>query len=239
MLNQSRVLKYVKDHLAFDFNFIEKTDDEIIEHIAEYTVREFSLYFPQKKKLNLPLNIESNRVPGRANEFYLEEPEGIEILNVVDIYFPMGDWLLFGHPPLGPMSQGELRQWALDVEVAGMVKQFSSYDKTFQFSHPNIVRISPVPNNCDSCTVEYERMQPADLSGIPNDLQMTFCELALADIMILIGRIRKRYGDGVMRTPFGEIPLGSDIFEEGKEKKREVLELLKAGPMMNIIFDRG
>ena len=106
MLNQSRVLKYVKDHLAFDFNFIEKTDDEIIEHIAEYTVREFSLYFPQKKKLNLPLNIESNRVPGRANEFYLEEPEGIEILNVVDIYFPMGDWLLFGHPPLGPMSQG-------------------------------------------------------------------------------------------------------------------------------------
>ena len=33
----------------------------------------------------------------------------------------------------------------------------------------------------------------------------------MSDIMIQIGRVRKKFGDGVIRTPFGEIPLGSEI----------------------------
>ena len=87
-------------------------------------------------------------------------------------------------------------------------------------------------------TIEYERQQPVDLSGIPNDLQDYFKRLALADIMIVIGRIRKRYG-GNMRTPFGDIPLEDSIFDEGKEMKRDIIETLERLYIPNVRIDHG
>jgi hypothetical protein len=117
---------------------------------------------------------------------------------------------------------------------------FSSFDYTFEFRHPNIIRISPLPSSTlGIITVEYEREQPHDLSGVPNDLHIYYKKLALSDIMMVIGRIRKRYGGGNLRTPFGEIPLESDIYEEGKDKKQEVIEYLERLYIPNVRIDHG
>jgi len=240
MLNATRVLKYIKDNLAFPFNFIEIDDPKIMEYVTEYTVREFSYYIPQVRRMNLNLTLATNRVPGRSNEYFLYDPQGLEILNVVDIYFDEGNLILHGHPPLGPLSFGEVKEWALAVATSMQVKVFSSWDYTNEFIHPNIVRISPaIVNAGPNVTVEYERMQPPDFRGIPNEFQVLFCEMALADIMILIGRIRKKYGDGTLRTPFGEIPLSAEVGDEGKDKKREIVEKLIAGALPNVIIDHG
>jgi hypothetical protein len=236
MLNTSRVLKYIKDNLGFPFSHFEFDDNDIIDYFTSYSLREFSHYFPYTEKINLNLLLPSSKVPGRGNEFYLETSK--EILSVIDVYFPMGDYILFGHPPIGPFSLGELKEWALNVEVAGMIKHYSSYDKTFEFKHPNIVRISPIPTNIQNCTVEIETIQPTDLSGVTNDTQHYFLELALADAMIRIGSVRKKYG-GQMRTPFGEIPINSEIYEEGKDKKRDILEKLVAGSIPNVSIEFG
>ena len=238
MLNQSRILKYVKDNLGFPFMALELEDDQILEHITTYTLREWSYYVPEVKRTYLNLDLEANQVAGRSNEFLITDEQGLEILNVKDIYFPMGSQIMFGQPPLGPLSHGELREWALAVETSQTVKLFSSFDYTFEFIHPNMVRISPVPNNVGTVTVEYERIQPDDLSGIPNELQVLFCEFCLADIQIVIGRVRRKYS--AIRTPFGEIPLdGESVFSEGKEKKRELIEKLSLGPLLNVTFDAG
>jgi len=239
MLNQSRVLQYVKDNLGFPFMTLELEDDKILEHVTTYTLREWSYYVPEVKKTYLNLDLEANQVPAKDNEFYITDEQGLEILNVKNLYFPLGNQVMFGQPPIGPLSHGDLREWALAVETSQTVKLFSSYDYTFEFTHPNVVRISPTPNNVGTITVEYERMQPDDLSGIPNELQVLFCDFALADIQIIIGRIRKKYGGGSLRTPFGEIPLESDIFDEGKEKKRELIEKLSLGPLLNVTFAKG
>ena len=238
MLNVNRVLSYVKDNLGFPFMQLELEDDKIIEYIQTYTLREFSYYVPEVKKLGLNLNLAANKVAGRANEYYIEDPQGREILNIVEIYFDTGNLMLFNHPPLGPMTHFEIRNWALQTETANQTKSFSSFDYTFEFQHPNIVRISPVPNNTEFVTVEYERVQSSDLSGIPTEYEWTFLQMALADIMVMIGRIRKKYSDQI-RTPFGEVPLNAEIYDEGKEMKREILEKLSLGPVMNVIFDRG
>lgn len=241
MLNQSRVLNYVKDNLGFPFQFMELEDDKIIEYFTNYSLREFSRYVPEVRTMALNLGFSANQVVGRVNEFYIYEPEGREILNVVNIYFPVGQSLIFGHPPLGPFSQGELRTWALDVEVAGMIKQFSSYDYTHEFRHPNILIIRPNPTSSEYnvIAVEYERMQAEDLRGVPNEFQILFCELALADIMIVLGRIRKKYGGGTLRTPFGEVPLEAEILDEGRDKKRDIIEKLTAGSLPNVVLDIG
>jgi hypothetical protein len=240
MLNKTRVLNYIKDNLAFPFTQLELTDEKIIEYFTEHTLREFSYYVPEVKTVPIDLNLETNRVPNKQNEYYIHEPQGLEILNVVDCYFDQSDWYALGHPPFGVFNHFELREWALRVEQAGQTKMFSSFDYTHEFKHPNIVRVSPAfPTQLRFFTVEYERQQNPDLSGIPNDLHLDFQKLALADIQILMGRIRKKYGGGNLRTPFGEIPLESEIFEEGRDLKREQIEKLERLFIPNVKVDHG
>jgi len=230
MLSQSRVLDYIKSNLGFPFMQLE--------YITNYTLKEFSYYSPEVKRIGLNLDLEANQVPSKSNEYYIEDPEGREILNVKDIYPTSAQYVATGHPPLGPLAYGEIKGWALDVETSMTLNLFSDFDITFEFAHPNIIRISGMRGSSSGfITVEYERMQSKDLSGIPNDLQWIFQEFALADIMIVLGRIRKRYTD--IKTPFGEVPISAEIGDEGKEKKRELIEKLSLGPMTNVIFDRG
>lgn len=240
MLSQNQVLTYIKDNLGWPFMHLELEDEKIIEYTTKHTLKEFSYYVPQVWKMGVNLDLEQNKVPGVANEWYIYDDQGLEILNVIDFYSTAGELYLHGHPPLGPLTHGEIPQWALQVEMAMETKMFSSFDYTFEFRHPNIIRISPLPSSTlGIITVEYERQQPPDLSGIPNDLHYYYEELALADIMMVIGRIRKRYGGGNLRTPFGEIPLESDIHDEGKEKKREVIEKLERLYIPNVRIDHG
>jgi len=147
MLDDSRVLNYIKKNLGFPFMHLEWSDKEILSYVKEDTIREWSYYVPDVKKLALNLNLDSSKVPGRVNEFYINEPDGREILNIVDLYFDQGNYYALGHPPLGVFTHGELRDWALRVETSMQTKMFSSWDYTFEFKHPNIVRISPYPVN--------------------------------------------------------------------------------------------
>ncbi len=238
MLNHSRVLGYIKDHLGFPHVHVELDDKQIIQRFVTYTLREFSEYIPDVKKVPIDLNNSTYKVPGIQNEFYIKDPDNVEILNVVDIYFDGTDELLHGAPIFGPMSHFEIREFALATEMAGQLKMFSSFDKTFEFRTPNIVRISPVPTTGAFCTIEYERIQPEDLRGIPNEHQILFCKLALSDIQIQIGTIRKKYG-GQIRTPFGEIPLNDEIYSEGKELKEKCIEKMERLYLPNVSIDFG
>jgi len=240
MLSVNDVLDFVKSNLGFPFMHLELEDADIIDYIQKNTVKEYSYYVPQVMKVPLNTNLEAAKVPGIGNEFYIWEPQGLEILNVVEIYMSASELFFYGHPPIGPMSMGEIGEWALSVSNSMMVKMFSTYDYTFEFKHPNVVRISPASTtNLGTVIIEYERQQPPDLSGIPNDLQSYFKDLALADIMIVLGRIRKRYGNGNLKSPFGDIPLESEIFDEGKELKSKTIEVLERLYVPNVRLDHG
>ena len=238
MLNQQKVLNYIKDGIGFPFMHVEWSDEKIIEYCTEHTLSEFSHFQPDKNIMNLNLLLEANQVPGKGNEWYLNEPKGREIFNVVDIYFPLGNTMLFGHPPMGILSHGELKEFALSVTTSITAKLFSDYDYTFEFKHPNRIRISPNPTNESNITVEYERTHAKDLGTIPNEFQYIFKQLALADIMIALGRIRKRYS-GNVRTPFGEIPLEDSMFDEGRDLKRDIIEKLDNTLVTNVVIDHG
>jgi len=239
MLNSSRLLSYIKGNIGFPWQFIELTDAEILEYVTQFTIRTFGHFFPDENTIGLNLNTTTNKVPNKANEYYITDPEGREIIGVSHIYFGQGNLYIFGHPPIGPMSLMELPQWALSTEIAGWVKSFSSWNYTFVFKSPNIISIRPTPTSETWVAVEYEREHSDDFSTIPNELQMYFCDLCLADIMIMIGRIRKKYGAGGLKSPFGEIPLSDEIYEEGKEKRAEVIEKLTSGALTNVVISFG
>jgi len=240
MLNSSKVLKYVKTELGYPYSLIELDDTEILEHIEEFTIPEFSHYFPDKTTTSVNLAVTTNKVSGKSNEYYITDDLNLEIYSVIDIYYSGSENYMFGHPVFGPMGLSDVASWALDTEVAGMIKKFSSFNRTFEFKHPNILRISPAPTNINYITVEYERCQPTDFSKIPNDLSPIFLELCLSDIMIVLGRIRSKYATGeTIKTPYGEIPIQANILDEGRDKKREILEKLTIGSMPNVIVNFG
>lgn len=240
MLNDTKVINYVKDNLGFPFMQLELEDNKILEYVKTYTLVSFSDFVRNGKTIYLDLNSNVNKVPGKQNEFYIHDDEGLEIIGVVALYPNEADYYMHGHPPLGPMSWGEAPSWALSTMNAMNTKMYSSFDKTWEFKHPNIIRISPVAGTSShGVTIKYETIQPSDFRGIPNELQTLFCRLALADIKIVIGRIRKRYGDGNLTTPFGDIPLSAEIFDEGKEERKEIMDMLDETFIPSIIVDHG
>ena len=177
--------------------------------------------------------------PMEQNAFYIYEPDNLEILGIVDIAYPMGSYLFFGHPYMGVMSGLQLPNFILQTEIARWGRKYSIWDFKFEFESPNIFRIRPVPGDMEYIILIYERVQPPDFSKIPNEFQRLFLDLCLADIMMLIGRIRKRYGDGNLKTPFGEIPIGAEIFEEGKELKEKLMEKMENTQIPNIRVSLG
>jgi len=235
MLTIGSVLDYIKANLGFPFQIVEFSDADISNYIVNNTLREFSFYLP--RKATVTIDPTRDKVPDTYNKYYIVDPAHLEIIRLVRLYFSAAEELLFGHPPLGPFTQFELREWALNVEVAKTVKLFSSFDYTYEFEHPNIVRISPRPNS-GPIVAEYETVHAPNLSTIPVSFEIWFKKFALADIKIQLGAIRKRYS-GNLRTPFGEIPINEAIGDEGKEEKRELIDKLELGSIPMVVVDVG
>jgi len=238
MLNDNLVLDYIKENLSFPFQKLEIDDDKILDYTKKFTLRKFSYYVPDKNKISLNMNLEINKVPSRTNEFYIRDPEGIDIMNVIEVIPMQGDYLMTGHPIMGGFGIPSIREWALNVNNAMTVRTFSDQDKTWEYQPPNIIRITNRVFAWDRCTVEYERLQPVDFRKIPTDLHMLFLDYALACMMVNIGRIRKKYAQGNLRTPFGEIPIGDEIFDEGQTNKQEIEQRMETlfTPNLNVFF---
>ncbi len=133
-----------------------------------------------------------------------------------------------------------MKWWALDIFKSKMFSRFSDFDKTYHYINPNIVEV--LDSNdlafADNFVVEYERMQPHDLSKIPIAMSMLFMDLALAHVMIKLGSLRSHYGDGRITTPFGEIPLNGDTLkQEGNDLRRECVERLIEESIPNVWID--
>jgi hypothetical protein len=241
MLNQNKVLNYIKTNLGFPYQFIEMEDSAILDYISKYTISEYSHFFPHTNTIGYNLKSPVNLVPDKANEYYIQDPDGLEIIDIKSIIFRMSQLTMFGHPPLGPLSLGELPSWTLAVETAGWIKTYSNWNYTYEFKHPNVIRISPTPVSEDICVIEYERVHDPSFSTITADLAHMFMDFCLADIMILLGRIRSKYSEGGgLATPFGNVPLqGSQLYDEGREKKKELLDKFEQGSLPSLSWHFG
>ena len=238
MLNDNLVLDYIKENLSFPFQKLEIDDDKILDYTKRFTLRKFSYYVPDKNKISLDMNLDINKVSSMSNEYYVRDPEGIDIMNVIEVIPMEGDYLMTGHPIMGGQGIPSIREWALQTNNSMTSRTFSDMDKTWEFIPPNKIRITGRIFKWNRCVVEYERLQPTDFRKIPTDLHMLFMDYALACMMENIGRIRKKYSQGNLRTPFGEIPIGDEIFDEGQTKKQEIEQRMEQlfTPNLSVFF---
>lgn len=237
MIGDNEVLDYIKFNLGSPFLKLEMDDEEILKYIKKYTLKTFSKYLPDTNKIELDLGDPNNVFPEEENAFYLFEKDGLEILNVKDVYYSLGGEIIFGHPIMGAYSFGEIPSLVLAMEENNITKLFSDFDFHFFFKAPNVLYIRPIPQT-QTVVVEYERVHPPDFSTIPVDMEEDFLDLALADIKIIIGQRRKRY-NGTIRTPFGEIPLDVGILDEGRDERDKLITKFEQFSYPNVIFDKG
>lgn len=237
MISWSIVLQRVKDNLGFPFQGIERTDDEIVDYMKRTILRKWDYYFPSVNRISLNTYDDKIRVPNRVSCYYLFDPEGREIKNIKAMYNDMGTLLLFGHDVYGSFNYDQVPQIALQNQQARNNIIYSPYYYTVRFYPPNICEIMPKFEG--TCTIEYERASDVELGDISPDLEDTFIELCIGQVMMWIGSNRMKFSQ--YDTQFGSLTVnGDNIYQQGKEIYDRVMDRLQTSYMcMNTVFDAG
>ena len=236
MLSWSFIIQRIKDELSLPFQMLEKSDKQIIEYLKSNDLKKFTFYFPQKWRLTLDCSDPSVQVAGRHSEYYLIDPDGRQIINVVDFIPTIGTHLMNGHPFMDPWAVGQVEEWHLGVYNSNLLAPFSNFKYITEFMAPNMIRISPKYSG--SCTIEYERSHDTELSTINPELEDFFADLCLGMFFMQIGRLRQKYN--TTNTPFGEIPLNGDmLYNDGKEIYDRTIEKFDRLTVPNVVFISG
>ena len=218
---------YVKHNLSLPSTFIEFANADMQEYIVNFTIPEFSNFYPDIHRTGVSCGAAKHRVSEYPeSRYYFFDNEDLGIYGIKECYFPMEGIIgVAGHPMMGPMSLKGAESWALSVLESRFVHAFSEFNYTYKYVPPNRVEL-PTQMKPTSFAVEYMREQPHDLRKIPPTMERHFLDLCLGDIQIWIGSLRSHYGDGRITLPFGpELNLNGDkLKEEGKALKEQVLQ---------------
>lgn len=95
MLSKQKVIFFIKQRLGYPNVTIEKTDEDMWEYIRNFSIMEFSKYVPDYQELILDCQDEENKTADDSM-FLLHEPEGAQIIDIVDIPMPFNNMLVNG-----------------------------------------------------------------------------------------------------------------------------------------------
>lgn len=231
MLTKAEVLKYIKQNLAFPWQALELSDDDIINYITDFTIKNFSYFWPDKNKMafNATNDNRHNNVP---NEYYITDPDDMPILYLLEIV-DSSSVVSAGHPIVG-LSGSEPERYVYKIEKLSPQFRWGWQRFEYEFIHPNIIRLSGLyPNNM---VVEYARVHNPDFHTINIHQQKYFLPYCLAEIKIWLGSLRKKYSS--LTTPYGDIPISADLYDEGKTEKSDLEEKLRVRNL-DVVISRG
>jgi len=221
VLTKNDVLEYIKETIEYPLQALELDDDNLWRYIRKFTLKEFSYLWPDVTKMYYNFGDNDNLAGDISNEFLFVDPLGQQVIALVEVL--QGDpFSIKGHPIWGNFNTSKPEVWVSDVVNAGPNFRWGWNTYSFEFIHPNIIRIGGT--NPGACSVVYERVHPDDLHTIKFSQEMWFLRLALADTKIRLGQIRKKFSE--LSTPMGNIPISPDIGDEGKTEKESIIETL-------------
>ena len=227
LLSRSKVIYFIKQKLGFPHVAIELSDDQMWDYIKNFTIVEFSKYRPDVQEMVLNTKDPKNKTHDDF-VFLLHEPEGAQILNVVEVIRSQTSLFIMGYPYQGPLtSYDALPSNVAAAEQAETTEQFSNNLLNWLFMPPNRLRInvSMLPNKV---VVRYSRVQPESLYYVPAEYEPEFLYLCLSDIMNICGNIRGKYSN--LSTPFGDIPISGDLASAAENLKSNVISRLEQLP---------
>jgi hypothetical protein len=235
MLSMQKVLYYIKRQLGFPYVGIELSDNDIEMEIKMFVLPKFSKYVPNINWVPVNPNNPQHLVTPGSNMYYIFDPDGCSILNVVAVHYEETDYLVHRYPYTYTLAnEEEVIAYVEGIERAETAMIFSGAARTFMYIPPNIIRVYPHREPPASFIVKYERVHPEHLATIPAEFEIDFLVLSLAHIMTICGNIRNKYQ--TITTPFGDIPLNADLRERAETLEQNVISRLENLPP-NILID--
>jgi hypothetical protein len=218
----SNVIDYIKMNLGANVNRIELSDEQIQEILENHTLPEFSNYDSLRIYHRMTRHDIVSDYPIRRYQINTD-------YRILDVNKKINNSMmddLIGAVELGTTDLADflVKRNATDMRLS------VSPTETYRFVAPDILEL--IETGFYNSTIEFVLelgVVHKDVSTISPSLYDQFRSLALGDIMINLGRIRKRFGQ--LSTPYGTIDNNADaLIQEGKELKNQVLDTFRMLP---------
>lgn len=223
------VLMRIHDELGSGNTKLEITDRQIIETIQLQVMPIFSSYSDNNRfyKMTQSHLISSNPVLQYKfeddMEFGISEIKAIimdQSATRLDIQF-MNDVYT---------NSGDITDYLVKQNYLQM-SEMTIAPNTWKFVRPDIIQIRKGASNYSEdlgFIVEYGAVHKSP-ETIDSGMWQEFLDLALAYIMVKVGKIRKKFDN--FTTPFGQVVLNADeLIQEGNLLKQNVLDRLNRTP---------
>lgn len=231
--NWDNLLSYVKLNLGADTKSFEYDDEQMLEIIKEHTLPEFSRYVPLLRYYYMIEGINTIRTePTYIYQFINFDYKILKINNVIEksTLTDMDQTFAFAQ------NSGDVTDFLMQMNIAHM-GQVAAAPNTWRFFAPDKIEVTRAPNTniiSRDFIAEVACIHDNPTSVNP-DMYMYLRDLALADIMIFIGRLRTKFRQ--FSTPFGQVDLNADdLLQEGKTLKQETVQAMKELPPEDYIF---
>ncbi len=231
--NWANLLDYVKLNLGADSKSFEFDDEQMMEKIQEHTLPEFSRYVPLLRYYFMLEEVNAIRTePTHIYQFKNFKYKILKVSQIMtkDSITDINQFYSYAR------SDGDITDFLMGMNMAHMGR-VAMAPNTWKFIAPDKIEFifSPtttLPSRDFITEVACVHENPTTVNP---DMYMYLRDLALADMMIFIGRIRTKFRQ--FSTPFGQVDLNADdLLQEGKQLKAETVQALKDLPPEDYIF---
>lgn len=221
----NNILGHIKRNLGAPVNFLEMSDEEIIEGIKEDVLPYFSQYSPNIKYTQLDLSNRAYSATSGQNiwTYLIKIPQGERLVDIFDVYF--------GSQADVIMSVFQEPTDIIDRVIDSTYRDISAYvnvKNTWEFTPPNILTFDQDPGN--AFVVAYNTVHVTLDTIRPDFYDTIFKKLCLGNVQQWLCARRSKYE--TLTTPFGEIRVNWQKLEADAEKnKTEAQTLLDTVPL--------
>ena len=221
------VLDYIKLEMGAYVLDLELSDDEIIEIIKQHTLPLFSRYSPLIRYYYV--TDEDNLIRTEPTYVYQIKNFDYRILKILEI-IAKPDILDYNQNIAATLYSGDITN-LLGQNYMLQSKSTVLATDSYEFFPPDKIELIKSSNSLwisRDFVVKFECIHNSP-STIHGDLYDYFKQLATADIMRAVARIRTKYQS--FATPVGQVDLtAQELLQEAKEIRREVIDTLDKMP---------
>ncbi len=231
----SNLLDYVKLNLGAKTQAFELSDEDMIDIFRDHTIPEFSKYIPLIKYYRV--TADENLVSENPTYIYQFKNFCYKIMKINNV-----------------IGSASLQDMDLMYMQAGRQSSYdvSEFLMSANYSHMSAIAIAPqswrffapdkieVMRTSDAMHLNHDFITELacihdNPTTINPDMYSYLRDLAVADIMIFVGRIRSRFES--FTSPYGEIQVSSRSWvDEGSQLREKTLESLKNLPPDDFLF---
>lgn len=233
--NYANLIDYIKLNLGAGTNSFEFSDEEMSDIICEHTIPLFSKYNPLIRYYRMTQA--ENLITEHPTYMYQFKNFAYKIMKINNIIptSSVGDFNQMYSQALRTNMQ-DVTEFLMNMNYLQM-SNIAVAPHTWRFFAPDKIEIT---RTTDAVTFSNDFITEVacihnDPTTVSPDMYVYLRDLALADIMIYIGRIRTKFEN--FTTPYGEVNVASRSWvEEGNQLRRDTIESLKNMPPDDFIF---